>query len=119
METILSQNTSLVASLAQRLRVQGVRAAHQPLPGRAALVQGGPAVVGADSGLELALGEPGADPLGLDQVPDLDRQGVGVGVTPRPSRMAASSVTKRPRAPCTPISLAERPQARPSATMTW
>ena len=36
--------------------------------------------MGADSRLELALGETGAGSLGLDQLPDLLRQGIGVRV---------------------------------------
>src|SRR2546423_608607 len=66
--------------LAQYLRVQSVGAAQQPGPGRTALVQGGAEVVGADGRLELALGQAYPNALGFDQVPDLDRQGIGVGV---------------------------------------
>src|SRR5690242_2938149 len=66
--------------LAKRFRVQGVGTAQQPGPGRAALVQGGAAVVSADSRLEPAIGQTCPDAFGLDQVPDLDRQSVGVGV---------------------------------------
>src|ERR1700727_1847535 len=59
--------------LPQLVRIERVRAPHQALARRAALVERGAAVVRADGGLKLPLGEPGADPFPLDELPHANR----------------------------------------------